>query len=322
MQQMQSIVAIFKDECDAGSWAAYLDGISAVLSLTANQDLEQSVERLKSLAVPPVLVIVSSRVYPTELPELAPRIRAYFPDAELLLLSSSEEPSPPLLSLSADAIRHLEVNPRLAKPLDREYFKAVLQKLAAGRPLTMGDRLRSATPVSSFELTCSSQKEELLLALDETIAGAGDACEIFRQKAALLADELMENALYGAPRDAAGEKLFRKGEPRHMLPGERLVFSFGFDGETLAMEMTDSWGTLDTDLVLDHLARNQDEPGIAEELGGRGLFLIWRFFDRFHISVCPGSKTVVGGDLQLSAGLDPEAPRGFHITAHKEGDAA
>jgi anti-sigma regulatory factor (Ser/Thr protein kinase) len=101
-----------------------------------------------------------------------------------------------------------------------------------------------------------------------------------------------------------------------MLPQERIVFSFGFDGETLALKLTDSWGSLEPDMVIEYLARNQEDGSIADDVGGRGLFIIWRFLDHFHMDVQPGQETVVGGHLQLSSRLDPEAPRGFHITAH------
>lgn len=322
MQQMQSIVAIFKDESDAGHWAAYLDGISALWKMTAHEELGRSLERLLVLGIEPGLVIISSRLYPTESPEIAATIRAYFPDVELLLISSSEEPPPPLMPLFADNVRHLVVNEPEGDPLGGGYFDYVLQRLVAGRVPAIGDRLKAQTGVSVFELRASTQKEALLDALDAAIVGAGEEFELFRQRGALVADELLENAMFGAPRDAVGEKLFKKGEAREMLPEERLVFSFGFDGETLAMEMMDNWGSLDPDLVVEYLARNQEHPGEVDDMGGRGLFLIWRFFDHFHVSINPGKRTVVGGDLQLSRGLDPEAPRGFHITAHKKGDAA
>lgn len=318
MPQMKSIVAIFKDESDAGHWAAYLDGISTLLKITAHEKLEQSLERLLGLGVDPCLVILSSRLYPTQDPELVSRIRRYFPDAELLLISSAEEPSPPLLTLCADTVRHLAVNPGQGDPHGKGYFDCVLQKLVTGRSWSIADCLGAGTRVCERELRSSTQKEGVLFALDAAIAGAGEEFEMFRQRGALLADELMENAMYGAPRHAAGDKRFKKGEGRAMLPDERLTFSFGFDGETLAMEMTDNWGTLDPDLVVEYLARNQAQQDSGDDMGGRGLFLIWRFFDHFHVSIDPGEKTVVGGDLQLSRGLDPEAPRGFHITAHKK----
>lgn len=322
MHDMQSIVAVFKDDCDAGAWAAYLDGLSALWTITADNDHSASLQKLALLGVRPAVVILSSRLYPTGNPELAAMVRSYFPAAELLLLSSADDGYPPLLQLSADSIRHLQVNSPKRGSDGKGYFESVLAKLRAGRPMTIGDRLARPNAVSVVELTGSSQKEELLARLDALPPGEGEEWEMVRQRGALLADELIENALYGAPRDAAGKQLFRKGEPRRMLPGERLVFSFAFDGETLAMEMTDNWGTLDPDLVVAYLARNQAQEESHDEIGGRGLFLIWRFFDHFHVSVYPGVKTVVGGDLALSRKLDPEAPRGFHITEHNKGDAA
>lgn len=320
---MQSIVAIFKDECDAGSWAAYLDGLSALWTVTASNHPRCSMERLVALGIRPAVVIVSSRLYPAENPELVSTVRSYFPDAELLLLSPADQHYPPLMQLSADAVRHLQVNSGADWVDGKGYFDCILSRLRAGRPLSLADRLASPREVQTFEVRSSAHKDELLQALERALAGGEDAgLEMFRQRGALLADELIENALYGAPKDAAGEKLFQKGTQREMLPGERLTFSFGFDGDTLAMEMTDNWGTLDPDLVVEYLARNQDQEGCLNEIGGRGLFLIWRFFDHFHVSVYPGVKTVVGGDLALSRRLDLEAPRGFNIIEHKQGEAA
>ena len=314
---MQLTVAIFKDESDAGLWAAYLDGISALLRITAHNDLRATFQRMIGLGIEPGLVILSSRLYPRENPHVAALVRDYFPAAELLLVSSSEEPSPPLSPLHADNVRHLVVNPPNGGDVDKGYFDCVLSKLVAGRPLAIGDRLKEQTEVRVLELGASDEKETLLRAVDAAIAGEGEESDMFRQRVALLADELVENALYGAPRHSDGGTVFKKGEARAVLPGERLIFSFGFDGETLAMEMTDNWGTLDPDLVVEHLARNQEQLESSDSMGGRGLFLIWRFFDHFHIAIEPGKKTTVGGDLQLSRKLDPEAPRGFHIISSK-----
>jgi hypothetical protein len=101
------------------------------------------------------------------------------------------------------------------------------------RPWEICSCLREGTAIHSFQLFSSEDKERLIGLLELLLAGDGEEHELLRQKGALLADELLENALYDAPRAADGSKLFRKGEKRVMLPEERIVFSFGFDGETL-----------------------------------------------------------------------------------------
>ncbi|WP_460596080.1 hypothetical protein [Geomonas sp. Red276] len=318
---MQTILAIFKDSRDAGSWSAYLDGIAALWTISAADDPDRSLSELQRRGIDPAVVIVSSRLYPAEDPDLVGRVRNYFPAAEPLLLSFADDPAPPLSRLAADSIRHLSIDGGDADADGKGYFDRVMATMLDGRPVSVSDRLSGRHEVMSFQVLSSTEKEGLLRQLGDALHGEGELFEMLRQRAALLADELIENALYGAPQAAQGVKLFSKGEPRETLPGERLTFSFAFDGETLAMEMSDNWGTLDPDLVVEYLARNQEQAG-CEDLGGRGLFLIWRFFDHFQVTVYPGVRTVVGGDLSLSTSLDLEAPRGFHVTEHKKGETA
>ena len=69
--------------------------------------------------------------------------------------------------------------------------------------------------------------------------------------------------------------------------------------------------TYRADTVLDHLAANETDP--LEAFSGRGLFIVWRFFDHFHVCILPGKQTSVGGKLDLSSELS-DAPKGFNIT--------
>ena len=122
--------------------------------------------------------------------------------------------------------------------------------------------------------------------------------------------------MYGAPKRADGSTIYRKGEERAIAPPERIAFRFGFDGEALAMEVADGWGSLSPEQVLRHLARNQTGEEMSDGTGGRGLFIIWRILDHLHISITPGRQTVVGGHLRASSPMDLETPRGFHISTH------
>ena len=322
MGPMPVVAVLYRDTNDRKFWEETLKGIPGLLNITVAKNLTVSLERLRR-AVPSLrLVILSARLYPAENPTLALRIRAVCPGSELLLISSSEESSPSLLPLLADSVRHLAFKGPREECRDREYLTAIVSRIVQQRPWEIDSCLRGGATIHSFQLNSSDDKESLIASLQAVLSGAGEDYEMLRQKGALLADELLENALYDAPRGPDGSKLFKKGERRDLLPEERIVLSFGFDGETLALKLTDNWGSLEPELVLEHLARNQEGAPVADDAGGRGLFIVWRFLDHFHLNVQAGLETVVGGHLQLSSGLDQELPRGFHITELDQGDAA
>jgi hypothetical protein len=321
VRQKPVVAVLYRDVADSKLWEGALKGIPGLLPITVEQNVTLSLERLRRAGDSLRLVILSARLYPGKSPELAARIRAACPRAELLLVSCSEDPPPPLTPLWADKVRHLAFSPPHEGRRDREYLPEIVTRLVERRPWELCSCLRAGTAIHSFQLRSSGEKDALIAALEAALAGEGEEYEALRQKGALLADELLENALYDAPRAPDGSKLFRKGEPRVLTPRERIVFSFGFDGATLALELSDSWGSLEPEVVLEHLARNQEGGLLDDDAGGRGLFIIWRFLDHFHMNVHPGLETVVGGHLQLSSCLDPEVPRGFHITELDQGDA-
>ena len=320
MHQMQTVAVLYLDEDDRKLWEATLDGVPGLLSITVDRNLTVSLDRLRRVQSTLRLVILSARLYPEEHPGLAERVREACPGIELLLISS-ENSSPPLKPLFTDDIRHLAINSEKGQP-NREHLPSVVSMLVDRRPWEIGSCLKQGTKVHSYQLDSSEDKESLIGALEAVLTGEGEELDMLRQKGALLADELLENAMYNAPRGSYGDRLFKKGEKREMLPHERIVFSFGFDGETLALKLTDNWGSLEPDVVLEYLARNQEDGSSADDAGGRGLFIIWRFLDQFHVNVQPGQQTAVGGHLQLCSRLDPESPRGFHITKHKKEIAA
>jgi hypothetical protein len=314
-----TILALFRDATDEALSSPLLAGIPNVIRAVASTILPASLENLKRLGIEPSLTILTGRLYAGEHSGLVQTIRNSFPAAEILLLTSDADPFPDMRPLAADRVRHLAINP-VNGPGDRERprrgFLTAVQNLVNRRLWEIVDYVRAGTPIQEFNVTSSAQKEELIARLEAAIPGDSPDSDQLRQRVALLADEMLENALYGAPADAYGDKLYRKGMERDTLPGERIVFRFAYDGDTLAMEVADGWGSLSPDLVLDYLARNQSGHEPADDAGGRGLFIIWRFLDHFHVNITPGRETVVGGHVRASLPLDPEAPRGFHISTH------
>jgi hypothetical protein len=316
----KTVLALFKDADDESLCSHLMTGIPGVIRVMAGANVATSLENMKRIGIEPCLSIISSRLYPARRCDLVTTLRAVFPAAEILLLCSSADPFPSLQPLAADGVRHLAINP--AAPWDREGHEtrrqllAAVNKLVEGLPWEMTDYLSPAATVHDYRISSSTQKEELIALIENIIAGDSEEIALLRQRGALLADEMLENAMYDAPQREDGSRIYRKGEERSIAPREGITFRFGFDGEVLAMEVTDGWGSLSPDKVLTHLARNQDGRGIGDETGGRGLFIIWRILDHFHVSITPGRQTVVGGHLKASSPMDLEAPRGFHISTH------
>jgi CheY-like chemotaxis protein len=93
--------------------------------------------------------------------------------------------------------------------------------------------------------------------------------------ATLIADELLSNALFDAPVDDAGRR-FRAGEPRgrsRPLAGrERVLLRYACDARYLALEVTDLFGTLRRETIVEHLARasRRGAGGAQVDLEGSG----------------------------------------------------
>lgn len=320
MLRQKTILALFKDSDDEALCSPLLAGIPEIIRAFAGEKLIGTLDKLKKIGLEPSLAIFSSRLYPAAHPDLVATIRRFFPVAEILLISSTIDPFPPLEHLAADRVRHLTINPLTSPdgwgPEAKFQFFTAVTKLVEGLPWQIADYVETGTQIHEFVVSSSAQKEELISWLEMVIRGDSDEFDILRQRGALLADEMLENAIYGAPRGEDGSKLYLKGEQRAIQPRESICFRFGFDGTTLAMEVADGWGSLSADLVLDYLAQNQNGGELPNEAGGRGLFIIWRFFDQFHVSITPGRQTVVGGQVRVASPLDLETPKGFHISTH------
>ncbi len=309
------ILALFDSMADEDAYQPLLEGLPRLLCLNTLPDKTHFEGKMASLQLTPPLVIISSRLYPRSRPELVAHLRKLYPGADILLITLAADSLPPLQQLAADRVRHLLVTPSGADLKDVSSQREAINRLLAKSPWDLVECVRPGTRIHEVPLNSSRQKEALIAAVERTVTGESLEMELLRQRAALLADEMVENALYGAPRGDDGTKLYRKGEERAIAPSEKILFRFAFDGETLAMEIADGWGTLAPEMVIDFLSRNQEGAFPDEgEAGGRGLFIIWKFLDHLHVNIHPGQKTVMGGHLKATSTFDYEGPRSFSIS--------
>jgi len=317
MSTTGTIVGLVSDSTEGALWAPIFSRMEQKSMLVEMRDLPHVVREFGARRGQASLVIISTRVYPREHPKLVRQARQLFPDADIMLMGLSTDPPPPLSPLLADNVRHLVINPidgHLREPERAvSLFDLTIRRLRQGLSLSMGDYIKPGTSIHEFRFSSSEQKEEVISALENSIGGSSRDFEMLRMKAALLADEMLENAFFAAPRDEHSEPLYRKGGKRRLGDGETVVFRYGFDGETLALEVTDGWGTLSSEAFFAHLTQNMNNLGPHEEIGGRGLFIIWRFLDTLLLRISPGRETVIGGHLNLSSACAVTATKGFHI---------
>lgn len=149
--------------------------------------------------------------------------------------------------------------------------------------------MNAAAPIQ-LPLTQSADKDSILAATSVWLQEA-QAPEIWIDTLTLMADELVENALYAAPRDARGAALYAKGTPRTLGEQETAHLRLARRDNVFALQMMDSWGTLTPAIFLRRLTAYLEGDGLLPGIGGGGLYLLWRFADYLQIRVVPGRES-------------------------------
>lgn len=140
------------------------------------------------------------------------------------------------------------------------------------------------------------------------------------ETALLVVDELLENALYGAPRDGANQPLYAKATPRQVAGREELRLDVALNDQWLGVMVTDGWGTLTPAVLLRRLALNHQQRGLRAGVGGAGLFLTWQLSDYCQVRVFPQRRTQFTVLWRLARAPDPESAPAFQFLYHTEAD--
>jgi CheY-like chemotaxis protein len=262
-------------------------------------DLDQGI-RLIALRAP-ILVVVDGNL------ALSPRAGEFFAAARsrgteacmTLLGGVSTEQLPAILGLGA--VTNLLVHPM---PILAEELTITAQKLmrndlfGAEKYVLWGTQLRGVT------LTRARERADIVAQVAEQVRAIGQSPRI-ASMAMLVTDELLSNAVHNAPVDAAGTH-YRADEPRDIdFPlddAHRVELRWGCDARYLAIEVTDKFGSLDRDVILRALAKND----VREHGGGAGmgLALTYRSCDHLVFNLAPGQRTQIIAliDVRPSAG--------------------
>lgn len=159
---------------------------------------------------------------------------------------------------------------------------------------------------ATVELDDAAQRGEVVDALGRDVRALGLGPRV-ATLAALVADELMSNAIYNAPVDGSGRRT-RVEEPRHAprrLGGrDRVRLRYACDARYLAVEVTDLYGSLERKTILDRLSKTvrpraqgkveQKQPG-----AGLGLGLSYSCCNHLVFNIDRGVRSEVIGLIDV-----------------------
>jgi hypothetical protein len=165
--------------------------------------------------------------------------------------------------------------------------------------LGWGATARTVTIKSSLD------KDSVVGACEQLAASIG----LSSRKTSLLvtaAEELISNALYDAPVDAAQRPRYA-GLPRservELAPGETILVTIASDGKRIGLSVQDPFGSLQAETVIDYLAKclRRGPDQIDRKQGGAGLGLFYAFssLSQLVVNIEPRKRTEVIGLLDV-----------------------
>ncbi|MCM2283025.1 MAG: cyclic nucleotide-binding domain-containing protein [Bdellovibrionaceae bacterium] len=174
--------------------------------------------------------------------------------------------------------------------------------------------------VHERHVTSSTDRAPLIAEMQDRFAALGVRSRI-SDRAALVAEELLMNAIYDAPCSPTGEPLYNhlpRTQVVNLAERERAEFRFACDGMLAAISVGDPFGGFQTKILLDYLERNYtgaEQTQVAGKAGaGRGLHQIIENSDLVVINVRPKVRTEMIALFNLDAQADGHEGRtSFHF---------
>lgn len=178
-------------------------------------------------------------------------------------------------------------------PILAEELLATVQKLQRGAAFGLEKYMAWGAEVRSYTLEDAGDRDRAVNSLAHDVVAVGLPDRV-GSLVSVIADELIANALYVAPVDAAGARP-RTTEPRdrsRALSGRDVVtVRWATDARYLAIEVRDRWGSIDLGSIAPRLAAGGKQATTSD--GGMGLPLAYACCNQFIIGCAPGALTEV-----------------------------
>ncbi len=178
-------------------------------------------------------------------------------------------------------------------PILAEELVATVQKMIRGDVFGLEKYLTWGAEIRSYIVEDTRDREAAVNLLAKDIIGVGLPDRI-SSMVSVIADELIANAVYGAPVDAKGER-FRAALPRDtslkLVDRDAVTVRWATDARYLAIEVRDRWGSIDPATTGKKLAAGKQAAAQSE--GGMGLPLAYACCNQLVIGVAPSQLTEV-----------------------------
>lgn len=174
---------------------------------------------------------------------------------------------------------------------------------------------------TQLSLTRSRQKNEALRQVQDFATAVGFNTR-FANQVAMVADEFITNALYNAPVDDQGNHryaAFSRTQEVNLEPAEAVELKYCSDGDRFGLSISDPFGSLLPELVLQYLSRclQTDHVTVEAKEGGAGLGLFYVFDGLSHlvVNLAPGRRTELVGLIDAGGTFREflSKPKSFNI---------
>jgi CheY-like chemotaxis protein/anti-sigma regulatory factor (Ser/Thr protein kinase) len=219
---------------------------------------------------------------------LATAVAEHFPTNKVALMANSRFP----LDGHIHTIRRLHCYTVLVKtsPFQFDEFLIHVENiLAPHRAVGIERYLRDTARITKVEIRGRDDKnrftEEALSFFRRYRSSESDLAEI-----RLALEEILNNSLYHAFRKSNGQEKYKLGSEVVFDLSEQVIGCYARDEDCLAFSVSDNAGSLDAQVFLGKLERQQTQEGLLDE-NGRGLHLSRTVSDRMILNLRPGRLT-------------------------------